>query len=139
MFCQDKTDPFNVYETYIPLSFYTVEPIASTPISLKKVIGMDDVAVDGDSIIINDLENELGYGEIYVYDLDIKADDGECVLILGKDVFNATDPNFEILSFEILQTEKNTYDKLLVSTKDMQLYAINYRKLFGADAETPNE
>lgn len=50
-------------------------------------------------------------------------------MILDRDFFQASEPDFEIMSFEILPTEKAPYDKLLVSTKQMQLYAVNYRKL----------
>lgn len=57
VFCQNNTDKRNVFETYVPVSFYTVEPVASTPISLKAIRGMDQVAIDGSYILINDFED----------------------------------------------------------------------------------
>lgn len=57
VFCQNNTDRKNSYESYVPISFYTVEPIASTPISLKAITGMDQVAIDGSYIFINDFED----------------------------------------------------------------------------------
>lgn len=61
----------------------TIEPIASTPITLKGIAGMDDVEVDGDFIFINDLLDDLGIGEIYLYELDLSVNDGEYVLVMN--------------------------------------------------------
>lgn len=46
---------------------------------------------------------------------------------MDREFFESPDPMFEIISFEILPTDEVLTDKLLVSTGDMVLYAINYR------------
>lgn len=37
VFCQNVTDPLDVYETYVPVSFMTVDPVASPPISMVEI------------------------------------------------------------------------------------------------------
>lgn len=93
---------------------------------------MDDVVVDGDYILINDYEDNLSYGEIFIYEIDIGVTDGESIATLDKDYFGSTDPEFEIISFEVLPTDVGTTDKILVSTTDMNLYAVNYRNALNA-------
>lgn len=88
---------------------------------------MDDVEVDGDLILINDYDDINSYGEIYIYEIDISVDEAEVQIIMDKDFFQSEDPFFNIISFEVLPTSAALTDKLLVSTTDMVLYAVNYR------------
>lgn len=88
---------------------------------------MDQVEVDGSYILINDFEDRKSEGEIFIYPIDISVDDGEAVMIMDREYFEAEDPDFEIISFEVLPTDEPLLDKLLVSTIDLNMYAVNYR------------
>lgn len=77
---------------------------------------MDQVEVDGSYILINDFEDRKSEGEIFIYPIDISVDDGEAVMIMDREYFEAEDPDFEIISFEVLPTDEPLLDKLLVSS-----------------------
>lgn len=125
VFCQNQTDPNNLVETFVTVSFMTVEPSAITPISMSQVTSIDQCQIDDMYIFVNDLEAKKGEGIIYVFELDVKDTDLYTYNVLDKNFFRV-EGDFEIESFEILPTETGNQDKLFVAERYMRFYAFNY-------------